>query len=91
MTAKKLAADCLHEAFAGSVHVTRLDDIGKFRADITIRCAQCNLPSGLNLNGATVSIDGVEARMAIAPVGQEKSPIDKMASGFSVKVGAGGH
>ncbi|HKB35360.1 MAG TPA: hypothetical protein VKD72_02835 [Gemmataceae bacterium] len=41
---------------------------------MTIRCEQCGtpfrfigLPAGLGLNGAAVSVDGTEARLAIAP------------------------
>jgi hypothetical protein len=63
---------CKHEDFNASVKVFRLTDSGRFSADITIRCAQCDmpfrflgLPAGVDLNGAAVSADGTEARLAI--------------------------
>jgi hypothetical protein len=65
---------CEHEDFAAKVVVNRLEDVNKFRADVTIRCAQCGtpfqflgLPGGLYLDGATVSVDRLEAWLAIAP------------------------
>ena len=66
--------NCTHEDFAAHVTVNRLEDVNKFHADVTIRCASCGitfqflgLPGGLYLDGATVSVDRLEARLAIAP------------------------
>lgn len=63
---------CKHENFAARVNVNRLEDSGRFSADVTIQCIQCGepfrflgLPTGLDLNGAAVSADGTEARLAI--------------------------
>lgn len=63
---------CKHEDFLAHVRVNRLEDSGRFSADVTIKCVQCGtpfrflgLPAGLDLNGATVSADGTEARLAI--------------------------
>jgi hypothetical protein len=57
--------------------VVRLEDVGHsdlYHADIRIECRGCHtpfhfkgLPLGLNLQGATVSFDGLEARLAIGP------------------------
>lgn len=65
---------CKHESFAANVTVNRLEDTGKFSADIHIACAQCKmpfrflgLPYGSLIDGAAVSVDGTEARMAIEP------------------------
>lgn len=64
--------DCKHENFTANVAVNRLEDSGRFNADIKINCAQCGtpfrflgLPVGLDPNGACVSVDGTEARLAI--------------------------
>lgn len=64
--------DCKHENFAAQVDVNRLEDSGRFTADVRIACSQCGtpfrflgLPAGVDLNGATVSVDGTEARLAI--------------------------
>lgn len=64
--------NCLHENFSARVNVNRLTDSGRFNADVTIKCADCGepfrflgLPCGSDLNGAAVSADGTEARLAI--------------------------
>lgn len=65
---------CQHLNFSAIVTVARLTDTGRFMADVTIKCADCDLPFcfkglpvGLDCNGATISPDGIEARLAIAP------------------------
>lgn len=84
---------CKHEQFHAHVAVARIEDKGRFMADVTVRCAQCNLPfqflgleAGLDMNGARVSVDGLEARMAICPQGQVPSPMDNII----LNIGAGG-
>ena len=82
---------CKHENHRAAVTVWRLSDTGRFTADITIKCSECGLPfrflglpAGLNLNGATVSVDGTELRVGIAPLGEDVPPV--VASGFSIVV-----
>jgi hypothetical protein len=65
-------ANCRHEKFLANVVVNRLEDSGRFNADITIKCEQCGvpfrflgLPAGVDLDGAAVSADGTEMRVAI--------------------------
>lgn len=77
---------CKHEEFAAAVRVNRIEDIGRFAADITINCRQCGLPfqflglePGVDLQGARVSIDGLEARIAIAPQGAQPNPLQRLA------------
>lgn len=67
-----LSLMCAHENFEASVEVSRLADSGRFMADVRVKCSQCGepfrflgLPTGLDLNGASVSVDGEEARLAI--------------------------
>lgn len=81
-------ADCVHPRFEAQVNVTRLEDVGRYTADVTIRCGMCylpfqflGLPAGSLAEGAAVSIDGLEARLAIAPPGAHPSPLQQMASG----------
>lgn len=88
-----MTKNCQHMNFSAHVTVNRIEDKGRFAADVRIRCAECNLPfqflglaPGLDSHGARVSIDGQEARLAIAPLGAELSPIDRIAVNF----GAGG-
>lgn len=86
---------CPHENFVADVTVNRLSDTGRFQADVTIKCEQCNtpfrfigLPYGLDLNGAAVSVDGTEGRFAIAPKGEVLAMTDKDAvGGFTVRKG----
>ena len=81
-----MADRCPHLNFAANVAVHRIEDVGRFAADITIRCRDCGIPfqfmglqPGLDMSGARVSMDGLEARMAICPQGQEPSPMDAIA------------
>lgn len=81
---------CKHEQFTARVEVSRLEDIGRFMAAVTVRCAQCNAPfkflglePGIDLGGARVSIDGLEANIAIAPKGSVPSPLQRMAFGIN--------
>ena len=83
---------CKHEDFKANVAVGRLSDgdngpITSYIAEIRIECAQChlpfqfiNLPLGMNLRGATMSVDGQEARLSIAPVGSIPQPLDGVLS-----------
>lgn len=77
------AKDCKHMAFGASCKVARLEDSGRFMLEVRVICSDCKLPfqfkglpAGLNLNGATVSVDGLEANLAICPQGAEMSPLD---------------
>ena len=83
---------CEHEDFEASVDVTRLTDTKRFAADVRIRCRQCGLPfrfiglpCGSDLNGAAVSVDGTEARLAVAPKGEVLTPLDGAPMGFTVR------
>jgi hypothetical protein len=73
-------ATCDHLRFVSQVRVSRLTQPAaqpgpvEFMADVTIECAECGaafefmgLPSGVNLQGAAVSPDHQEARLAIRP------------------------
>ena len=76
-------SDCKHMDFHARVTVNRLEDIGRFMAEVRIECRQCHLPfqflglpMGVSLRGATMNVDGDEARLAIAPVGSVPHPLD---------------
>jgi len=79
---------CKHEDFNARVDVTFLETSGGYMADVKIQCAQCNLPfqfhglqPGINLQGAAVSVDGLEARIAISPQGAQPNPLQLMVHG----------
>ena len=85
-----VSTDCKHEEFSAKVAVQRLEDTRQFVAEVQIECSRCKLPfhflglqPGLDLGGAMVSIDGLEARLAIAPKGSVPNPIHRM--GFGVQ------
>jgi hypothetical protein len=82
---------CDHPHFEAAVDVIRLQDSGRFAADVRIKCAACGipmrfigLPAGVDLNGAAVSVDATEARLAIAPKGEVIPPMEGPV-GFSVR------
>ena len=82
------ARSCEHENFHANVAVGRLtkgDDgpVTGYTAEVRIHCAQCGLPFefmglpvGLLPDGAAVSVNAQEARLAIAPHGVRPSPLD---------------
>lgn len=79
------AKDCPHLAFAATVNVARLEDTGQFMAEVRVRCTDCGLPfqflgleAGIDLHGARVSVNGLEANLAIAPQGKAPSPLDRL-------------
>ena len=76
--------------FAANVAVNRLENVGRFAADVTIKCAECGLPfqflglePGVKMDGAAVSVDGLEGRFAIAPKGKVLTPMQVL--GFTIK------
>ena len=85
--------DCKHEIFECDCMVNRIEDVGRFSVDVRVKCVQCGtpfrfigLPVGLDLNGASVSIDGCEGRFAIAPKGEVVTPLDSTkCGGFTVR------
>ena len=80
---------CKHLEFAAEVRVARLEDTGGFMAEVRVTCAQCQKPfqflglePGLDTQGARVSIDGLEANIAIAPAGMKPNPLQRLAYGL---------
>lgn len=79
-------ADCKHMNFEAKVGVARLEDVGGFMAEIRIHCADCMQPfqflglePGCDTQGARVSVDGLEANIAIVPQGSSPNPLQRMA------------
>lgn len=70
---------CPHLNFRAQVDVNRMEDTGRFLAEITIHCKECNLsfrfmgvPAGLSWDHPMASIDGLELR---APIEPENEPM----------------
>lgn len=84
---------CEHHNFSAQVNVNRLEESGRFNADVRIQCAECGepfrflgLPAGIDLNGAAVSVCGTEARLAIGTAETVANIIDgKCPVGFTVR------
>lgn len=76
---------CKHMNFEAFVQVSRIEDQGRFVAEIRIRCKDCEAPfqfmglkPGFDFDGATVSLDGLEANIGISPRGAMPNPIQEM-------------
>jgi len=66
--------DCTHEDFVARVAVTRILDVGKFVAEITVECTVCGepfrfvgAPAGFDCGRPTCSIDGLKLHAPIEP------------------------
>ena len=76
---------CKHTAFNAEVRVARLEDTGRFVAEIKIVCTECNTPfqfmglqPGFDADGASVSLDGLEANIGIHPQGTRPNPFQQL-------------
>jgi hypothetical protein len=92
-----MSKPCEHENFMADVQVNRIPlreggPIERYMADVRVKCNDCGLPfrfiglpAGVDLNGASVSVDAEEARLAIAPKGEVRSEIEGGDVGFSIR------
>lgn len=83
---------CEHKNFEADVTVNRIEDIGRFMADVRVRCVDCGtpfrfvgLPAGMDYNSPTVSVDATEGRFPIAPKGEVPSELEGTPIGFSAR------
>ncbi len=88
---------CQHENFQCYCDVNRLspkegEPPNRFMVDFRVECSDCKLPfrfiglpAGLDLNGAAVSADAQEARLAIAPKGTVVSVLEGAPMGFTIR------
>ena len=83
---------CEHKEFKAQVNVIRLEDSKRFIAEIHIHCVECGtpfqfmgLPLGVNYEGAAMEVDGLEARLAIAPQGEIPHPLGNRMKGFTIE------
>lgn len=81
---------CEHHNFDAAVRVARIEDKGRFMAEIRVTCRDCGTPMqfmglepGMNFNGATVSLDGLEANIGIHSQGERPNPMQEL-MGYSV-------
>lgn len=80
---------CEHMNFGATVGVARLTGAGGgitgFMAEIRVQCADCGRPfqflgleAGCDTQGARVSVDGLEANIALCPEGERPNPLQRM-------------
>lgn len=86
---------CQHEDFKATVGVARLTakdggPVTGYMAEVRVHCAQCGKPfqflglqPGMDTQGARVSLDGLEANIAIVPEGEKPNPLQRMAYGIN--------
>lgn len=85
-----MSEPCEHGSdFEAKVSITTLEGTGQAIAKIECRCKDCGHPfqflgleAGLDTQGARVSPDGLEARIAISPQGVLPSPLQRMRHGM---------
>lgn len=82
---------CPHMNFDATVRVARIEDIGRFVAEVRIHCIECKAPfqfagiePGFNYEAPTVSLDGLEANLPIFPQGQRPTPLQGL-MGYTVE------
>jgi hypothetical protein len=92
-----LAMSCKHFNFGFDCKIARLEDSGRFMLEVTVRCTDCGKAfqflgqkPGLNFDGATVSLDGLELNIGICPEGTRPSPLQGMLRGYDVHLGQSG-
>lgn len=85
---------CEHKNFSANCKVARLEDSGRFMLEVSVQCAECRKPfqflglqPGLDLNGARVSLDGLELNVAICPQGVRPTPLDGFVRGYDISKG----
>lgn len=71
---KKKPSECGHSSFSAAVDVNRLEDSGKFIADVRVKCDECDEPfrflgvdAGISFSRPACSIDGLELHAPIEP------------------------
>jgi hypothetical protein len=82
---------CAHMNFDAQVSVSRIEDIGRFVAAVTIKCVECGLPfqfvgvqPGFNYDAPTVRLDGLEVDLPICPQGAQPNPLQGL-MGYTIK------
>lgn len=82
---------CPHMNFEATVAVARIEDVGRFVAEVKIHCIECGLPfqflgiePGFNYEAPTVALDGLLANLPICPQGVRPTPLQGLA-GYTIK------
>ena len=85
---------CKHQKTSAIVNVVRLEDSDRYMAELAITCNECNKPfrflglsTGIDLDGATVSVDGQELRVGIVSADEQPAALAGHCAGFTVQIG----
>lgn len=80
-----VTAPCQHAAANADMQFVTFHETGQWMAELRVRCATCGLPflfqglpTRLSRHAASVSVDGQEARLPLAPAGTVPTPADLM-------------
>lgn len=86
-----MSEHCKHLNFDAKVGVARIEDVGRFVAEIRIHCIDCKKPfqfigvqPGFNYESPTVSLDGLEGNFPICPQGVQPTPLQGL-QGYTIK------
>lgn len=86
--------NCEHMKFGATVNVTRLTStedglVTGYMAEVRIHCVVCNKPfqflglePGCDTQGARVTLDGLEANLALCPEGAQPNPFQRLQYGI---------
>ena len=79
-----MTVQCNHEDFKANVDVNRMEDSGRFIADIRVECTQCGTPFhfvgvnyGLSFSRPALSADGCELHIPLMPGRKVMQPGDR--------------
>jgi hypothetical protein len=80
---------CKHSNIDVQPRIAHMEDSGAFMLELRAHCIDCSKPfqflglqPGLDMMGARVSLDGLEALLAISPEGEKPSPLQRMRFGI---------
>ena len=83
--------DCKHMNFDATVGVARMEDSGRFVAEVRIKCMECGVPfqfyglqPGFNFDAPTATLDGLEANLPICPQGLKPTPLQGL-QGYTIR------
>lgn len=86
-----MTEQCKHLNFHATVRVARIEDIGRFVAEVRIHCIECKAPfqflgvqPGFNYESPTVSLDGLDGNFPICPQGMQPTPLQGL-QGYTIK------
>lgn len=82
---------CQHKVFDAQCRVARIEDVGRYVLEVSVRCTECDTPfqflgmqPGFNYEHPTVRLDGLQADLPICPQGHQPNPFQGL-MGYTIK------